>query len=577
MLHGKERLRAVNLFRELERHFSRNQNVETMLTPNSCPYCNSSLPANASICVTCGSNLLNISLATRDPISALPANTALADGQFTVLNEIARGGFGITYLAFDTQTKKYVALKECFPDGLVTRDGLNVIANHAKHPEFQNVLEHFNREAEILSKIEHSSATAIIAQISENNTAYIAMDYAKGETLEQHIARGKRLSSNEAIALLEPILELLTEVHDLGVLHRDIKPANIILTSKRPELIDFGSVIEYNIGSSKKITSRLLTPAYAPLEQYGQVVTLTPATDLYALGATFYEAITGITPPDAISRLNGVNLKPIEQLEPRIKPNLATIINRTLEMKLEDRFLSARHILQTLKDDFRYENQSGVSRLNSQSNAAFSSFPKMSPASMTPAQHAQALIQTPNPLLPKHYPMHAENPEYEMLTFPRFLAVFMSFFVTVGISLLSHRFGLYGIPIPFAYFWLENMWLASRSERFLPVNGVVVNNEVTTGNKGELGYILEYVYTVSVTTYRASRNSFTLPNANEWLSSAYPTNSTIPVYYDLKHPEQAVINRGSTWDGFGMNIFRGVLLLFSILFTLVDWTTPRSR
>ncbi len=298
-----------------------------------------------------------------------------------VLNEIARGGFGITYLAFDVQTKKYVALKECFPDGMVTRDGLNVVANHNKNLEFQNMLEHFNREAEILGRIEHSSATAIIAQIMENNTAYIAMDYAKGETLEQHISRGKRLSSNEAITLLEPILELLAEVHDLGVLHRDIKPANIILTSKRPELIDFGSVIEYNIGSSKKITSRLLTPAYAPLEQYGQVVTLTPATDLYALGATFYEAITGITPPDAISRLNGQKLKPIEQLEPRIKPNLATIINRTLEMKLEDRFLSARHILETLKDDFRYSNQSGVSRVNTQSNAAYSSFPKLPPVS----------------------------------------------------------------------------------------------------------------------------------------------------------------------------------------------------
>ncbi len=352
-----------------------------MLTSNTCPYCNSSIPENASICLTCGSSLVNVSLETRDPISALPANTALADGQFTVLNEIARGGFGITYLAFDVLTKKYVALKECFPDGLVTRDGLNVRANHNKNLEYQNVLEHFNREAEILGRIEHDSATAIIAQISENNTTYIAMEYAKGETLEQHIARGKRLSSNEAIAILEPILELLTEVHDLGVLHRDIKPANIILTSKRPELIDFGSVIEYNIGSSKKITSRLLTPAYAPLEQYGQVVTLTPATDLYALGATFYEAITGVTPPDAISRLNGVKLRPIEQLEPRIKPNLATIINRTLEMKLEDRFLSARHILQTLKDDFQYSNQSGVSRVNTASNANFANFSNVLPVS----------------------------------------------------------------------------------------------------------------------------------------------------------------------------------------------------
>jgi serine/threonine protein kinase len=368
-----------------------------MLTPNSCPYCNSSTAANASICLTCGSSLVNVSLETRDPISALPANTPLGNGEFRVLNEIARGGFGITYLAFDLQTKKYVALKECFPDGLVIRDGLNVTANHGKQLEFENVLEHFNREAEILGKLEHSSATTIIAQISENNTAYIVMDYAKGETLEQRISRGKRLSSNEAIALLEPILELLAEVHDLGVLHRDIKPANIILTSKRPELIDFGSVIEYNIGSRKNVTTRLLTPAYAPLEQYGQVVTLTPATDLYALGATFYEAITGVTPPDAISRLNGVKLKPIEQLEPNIKPNLASIINRTLEMKLEDRFLSARHILQTLKDDFQYSNQSGVSRVNSHSNAAYSSITTIPSPNQTQSSPLNS-IQSASPL-----------------------------------------------------------------------------------------------------------------------------------------------------------------------------------
>jgi serine/threonine protein kinase len=407
-----------------------------MLTPNSCPYCNSSNQANASICVTCGSSLINVALETRDPISALPANTELGQGQFRILNEIARGGFGITYLAFHIAAKTYVAVKECFPDGLVTRDGVNVIAKHDSNLEFQNTLEHFNREAEILGKLEHPSATDILAHLVANNTAYIVMEYAKGETLEHRILRKKLLSSNEAIAILEPILELLAEVHDFGVLHRDIKPANIILTSERPELIDFGSVIEYNIGKSSKVTSRLLTPAYAPLEQYGQTVTLTPATDLYALGATFYEAITGITPPDAISRLNGQKLKPIEQLEPRIKPNLATIINRTLEMKLEDRFLSARHILETLKDDFRYSNQSGVSRLNLQSNAVYSSFPKMPPTPPTSGQQSQQMIHSPNKLLPKFYPTEPNNPMYNESIVPMLIWIFTAIFVTLGITIV---------------------------------------------------------------------------------------------------------------------------------------------
>lgn len=491
------------------------------------------------------------------------------------MNEIARGGFGITYLAFDVQTKKYVALKECFPDGLVTRDGLNVIANQGKHPEFQNVLEHFNREAEILSKIEHSSATAIIAQIMENNTAYIAMDYAKGETLEQHIARGKRLSSNEAIALLEPILELLTEVHDLGVLHRDIKPANIILTSKRPELIDFGSVIEYNIGSSKRITSRLLTPAYAPLEQYGQTVTLTPATDLYALGATFYEAITGITPPDAISRLNGVQLKPIEQLEPRIKPNLASIINRTLEMKLEDRFLSARHILQTLKDDFRYENQPGISRLNSQSNSAYSSFPNVPTAPLKPGQRVQQMLNSPNKLLPQNYPTEPNNPMYNESIVLMLICIFTAVFVTLGITIVRNKFGFYGLPIAVLYFVIDGIHLSLKSKSFLPIEGVVIGNEIRVDSKGNESFSLKYVYNINGEFYCASRNSFAYITATYRMLIKYPLNSTIPVYYDPKFPEQAVIHRGFENGGISAIAFRGFMLFCSIVLALVDLSTKK--
>jgi serine/threonine protein kinase len=533
-----------------------------MLTPNSCPYCNSSIPDHANVCLTCGSSLVNLKLETRDPISALPANTALADGQITVLNEIARGGFGITYLAFDVQTKKYVALKECFPDGMVTRDGLNVIANHGKHLEFQNVLEHFNREAEILGRIDHASATAIIAQITENNTAYIAMDYAKGETLEQYISRGKRLSSNEAIALLEPILELLTEVHDLGMLHRDIKPANIILTSKRPELIDFGSVIEYNIGSSKKVTSRLLTPAYAPLEQYGQVVTLTPATDLYALGATFYEAITGITPPDAISRLNGVKLKPIEQLEPRIKPNLANIINRTLEMKLEDRFLSARHILNTLKDDFLYQNQPGVSRVNTQSNAAFSSFPNQTNYNGMQSPSLQAT-------LPSNYPSRPSNPEYAILIVPRFLIALVSIFVTSAMTHWLGVFSFYGAPIVALYLWLENTFLVLRSNSFLPVTAIVTENKVVLNGKGQPFHYLYYVYTIAGQSYCACRNSFAKPQVDELLRQQYPVNSSIPVFYDPTSPNQAVIYRGFENGGMSSAIMNRIFILIGSLFAVV--------
>jgi serine/threonine protein kinase len=546
-----------------------------MLTPNSCPYCNSSNASNASICVTCGSSLINLVLETRDPISALPANTELGQGQFRILNEIARGGFGITYLAFHIAAKTYVAVKECFPDGIVTRDGLNVIANHGLNLEFQNTLERFNREAEILSKLEHPSATEILAHLTANNTAYIVMEYAKGETLEHRIARKKLLSSNEAIEILKPILELLAEVHDLGVLHRDIKPANIILTSERPELIDFGSVTQYNIGKSSKVTSRLLTPAYAPLEQYGQTVTLTPATDLYALGATFYEAITGITPPDAISRLNGVKLKPIEQLEPRIKPNLATIINRTLEMKLEDRFLSARHILQTLKDDFRYSNQSGVSRVNTQSNAAYSSFPAVPPAPLTPGLQAQQRLNSPNKLLPKFYPTEPNNPMYNESIVPMLIWIFTAIFITFGITIVRNKFGFYGLPLVILFFLIDIIYLSLKSKTFIPIEAVVIGNEILFDSKGDKSFSLKYVYTVKGVSFCASRNSFAYTMATHSMLIRHPLNSTMTVFYDPKYPEQAVIHRGFENGGTGTIIFRGFMLLCSIGLAFVDLPTKK--
>ena len=118
----------------------------------------------------CGSSLISTPLETREPLTALPANTEMGNGQFRILNEIARGGFGITYLAYHIPTRSYVAVKECFPDGIVTRYNLNVQAkNHEL--EFQNVLLHFNREAEILGKLSSLNAPEIIALLTRVSLA----------------------------------------------------------------------------------------------------------------------------------------------------------------------------------------------------------------------------------------------------------------------------------------------------------------------------------------------------------------------------------------------------------------------
>ena len=320
------------------------------ILPITCQYCNSSNPTTSSVCNQCGSSFITTPLEVLEKQKGLPAGTVLDGGRFQILNEIGRGGFGIVYLAYYTDAKRYVVIKECFPEGVVTRDSNHrVIPKPGLETEFQSALMHFKREAYVLKNIKHKSSTRVIGLGVGNNTFYTILEYLQGETLEQRIASGKLLTNIEAITQLDTILELLEELHALNFLHRDIKPANIILTKEHAELLDFGSVIKFLTGQRQKVTSRLLTPAYAPLEQYGEVVSLSPATDLYALGATFYEAMTGVKPPNALERANGAKLTPIVLVYPLVDLNLANAIEKSLEMRIEDRFSNAIEMRKSLR------------------------------------------------------------------------------------------------------------------------------------------------------------------------------------------------------------------------------------
>jgi serine/threonine protein kinase len=274
--------------------------------------------------------------------TSLPKGLRLFDGAYEIEGVLGQGGFGITYLAKNPTSGAKVAIKELFPEHLVHRDSSgNLHPKAGMQQEFEGLKSRFSREALTLKTINHPSSTRFIANWEELGTAFIAMEFVDGETLEARIARGALLSEEEAQAVLIPILQLLTEVHNKGLLHRDIKPANIILTSEeRIELIDFGSVMKFSANQRIKITSRLLTPAYAPLEQYGQEVMLTPSTDLYALAATIYAAMTGLAPVSALDRANGRALKPLKYFAPHVTTEFSSIIMKALELRMEDRFSS---------------------------------------------------------------------------------------------------------------------------------------------------------------------------------------------------------------------------------------------
>jgi serine/threonine-protein kinase len=269
----------------------------------------------------------------------LPGGTVL-HGRYTVLERLGRGGFGITYRGFDARQKIYVAIKELFPDGMATRasGGAVVVTDQA---DFERLRARMTLEADTLRHLNHKNATQVIDFFEANGTAYLVMEFLGGETLEHRIASGRKLLNTEARAILYVVLEVLRDLHALGLLHRDIKPGNIMLNrdgqgGERVELIDFGSAVRFRLGQRVK-RERLLTPMYAPLEQYGEEVALAPGTDFYALGATLYHALTLQVPPNALERARGKPLVPVRDLEPAVDVGVARFIAACLEMNLEGR------------------------------------------------------------------------------------------------------------------------------------------------------------------------------------------------------------------------------------------------
>ncbi len=306
----------------------------------TCPYCQTENTNQVTQCLTCGSSLGS---------DMLPIGTLLFGNTLEVHGVLGRGGFGIVYEGWHFEHQKHLAIKELFPEGLATR-GYNKQVIPINQSEMLAAIARTNREAQMLQKLKHPSATKLFAYWEENNTAYLAMELLQGETLERRIQNGQLLSENQAKQALLTILEVLEELHSHGFLHRDIKPSNIMYAPTRIELIDFGSLTEFKTGQRTKVSSRIATPEYAPLEQFGSEVTLSPATDLYALAATFCEAMTGSRVPSALDRANGASIEPSMLAVQKVSRELGDVLEKALELRMDLRFSNARIVLNLLLD-----------------------------------------------------------------------------------------------------------------------------------------------------------------------------------------------------------------------------------
>jgi serine/threonine protein kinase len=218
---------------------------------------------------------------------------------------LGQGGFGITYLARDTNLDHEVAIKEYLPIEFSTRDASNTVQpiseNHAKL--FNWGKDRFLEEAKTLFQFKHPNIVRVLSFFEYNNTGYIVMEYEEGNDFYDLIKSGENFDEARLLKIIIPILDGLEMVHAQGFIHRDIKPQNIFIrTDGSPVLIDFGSARQALSGQTRTMTS-MFSPGYAPFEQYHDSEGKQgPWTDIYSLGATLYCAITGKAPVDALKR-----------------------------------------------------------------------------------------------------------------------------------------------------------------------------------------------------------------------------------------------------------------------------------
>lgn len=287
------------------------------------------------------------------PDYALKPGTLLRGGAYEVHKYLSRGITGISYKGWDKRLNRPILIKELFP-AETTRQGQQVI--FPQEVSAEELREKFLQELRILSQIEHKSVIRVYDYVEDNGTVYGIMEFlSEGKPLSEIIKARRRLSEKEGLRYLWDILYGLNEIHKKGILHRHIMPAHIYVQEHRAVLIEFG-MARFFIANRTQTYTQVLDQAFAPfkpLEQWDVRARLSPAADLYSVGATFYYAFTGEMPPDAMgraleARTTGDPLKPLHLLRPDLSPSLAHAIMKCLELSAGRRFSSVREMMERI-------------------------------------------------------------------------------------------------------------------------------------------------------------------------------------------------------------------------------------
>jgi serine/threonine protein kinase len=276
-----------------------------------CATCGTPVVAGVA-CIPCGSQ----GVAYLDEL----APGVLLHGRYQVVSVLGRGGFGVTYRAFDTHLERVVAIKEMFPEGS-TRSGNSVRLSNRAATSVHQARAEFLLEARTLARFRSPAIVHVYEAFEEFDTAYVVMEFLDGRTYYDVMAQTGPLAGSHIEQLLVTVGGALSRLHAEGILHRDVKPANVMFVEERPVLIDFGASRSFVADLSQDM-SRLVTAGYSPLEQYSGHARFGPKTDVYALAATAYHLATGVAPVDAVLRAQGAVLENPATKNPTVSPAL---------------------------------------------------------------------------------------------------------------------------------------------------------------------------------------------------------------------------------------------------------------
>nr|MCR5162095.1 protein kinase [Lachnospiraceae bacterium] len=305
---------------------------------------------NGEVCNLCG-----FDSRTYQPIPTALMPETLLRKNYLLGRVLGKGGFGITYIAYDFKGKRRVAIKEYFPSSIVTRDATRTtkVETITDAEVYHNTVQKFYNEAKILSQLNDVPAIVKIYDFfCENNTAYIVMEYIAGHDVSEIVKSEGKQDLTTTFNIYYPIMEALEAVHARGILHRDLSPTNIRVDKHfRPKLLDFGSARAYSDQMSVDMTV-FLKEGFTPIEQYQRSGKHKPTEDIYALCASIYYTLTGKIPPNAFDRTTFDTIKPFSSFGVQLPEAMERVIMKGLAVYAEMRYQSVTDLMHDFKEAF---------------------------------------------------------------------------------------------------------------------------------------------------------------------------------------------------------------------------------